>query len=139
MSWAVGYDVNWDRDVGYGVPSVCDHPDCDEKIDRGLSYVCGDQPYGGSNGCGLYFCSKHLETIWDDEGDEIVEVDGEPLNQVCASCAERHRSGQSIQPFRPKPDTTEWINHKLTDPSWGPWRAANPCEVNDMRKVLAAR
>ena len=27
MSWAVGYDENWKRDVGYGVPSYCDHPD----------------------------------------------------------------------------------------------------------------
>src|SRR5690606_23075125 len=53
MGWAVGYDSNWNRDIGYGVPTTCDHPGCNEKIDRGLSYVCGDEPYGGEHGCGL--------------------------------------------------------------------------------------
>ena len=28
MSWAVGYDSKWQRDIGYGVPSICDHPKC---------------------------------------------------------------------------------------------------------------
>jgi hypothetical protein len=27
------------------------------------------------------------------------------------------------EPFEPKPDTPEWINHKLTDESWAKWRA----------------
>lgn len=40
MSWAVGYDTNWHRDIGYGVPAECDHPECTERIDRGLGYVC---------------------------------------------------------------------------------------------------
>jgi hypothetical protein len=55
MSWALGFDGNWNRDIGYGVPSYCDHPKCSAKIDRGLAYVCcGQEPYGG-DGCGLYF------------------------------------------------------------------------------------
>jgi hypothetical protein len=55
MGWSIGYDSKWQRDIGYGVPGVCDDPACAEKIDRGLSYVCGGEPYGGDEGCGLYF------------------------------------------------------------------------------------
>lgn len=55
MGWSIGFDSNWGQDIGYGVPSTCDHPDCDAEINRGLSYVCGGEPYGGDEGCGLYF------------------------------------------------------------------------------------
>lgn len=99
MGWSVGYDDNWDRDIGYGVPSVCDHPECSEKIDRGLSYVCGGEPKGGERGCGLYFCSKHRS--WRD---------------LCSRCE------SFLEPFSPKPDTQEWIEHKATDASWAEWR-----------------
>jgi hypothetical protein len=46
MSWAIGYDGRWKRDIGYGVPAYCDHPGCNEEIDRGLAHVCGGEPYG---------------------------------------------------------------------------------------------
>ena len=26
MSWAVGWDSNWYRDIGYGVPATCEEP-----------------------------------------------------------------------------------------------------------------
>ena len=36
----MGYGVGWDslrsRDIGYGVPSVCEHPGCTKIIDRGM-------------------------------------------------------------------------------------------------------
>jgi hypothetical protein len=44
MGWSIGYDENWKRDIGYGVPAVCDHPKCNKIINRGLSYVCGGEP-----------------------------------------------------------------------------------------------
>src|SRR5262245_54256410 len=114
MSWAVGYDSNWKRDVGYGVPAICDQPGCDEPINRGLSFVCcGDEPYGGENGCGLYFCEHH------DTGD--------------GQC-ERCRDGKA--PFEPKPDTREWIEWKLTDESWAPWRIENREAVRAMEAVI---
>lgn len=99
MGWAIGYDSMWQRDIGYGVPATCDHPDCDEVIDRGLAYVCGGQPYGGSDGCGLYFCGRHLVT-----------------GVLCERCY------RDESPFMPKPDRPEWIAHKATDPSWAEWR-----------------
>jgi hypothetical protein len=105
MGWAVGYDDNWKRDIGYGVPSICDHPDCKNEIHRGLSYVCGGEPYGGEEGCGLYFCSNHLSYC-------------KGFVQLCERCA------ANAEPFDPKPDTPEWSNHKATDPSWAGWREA---------------
>jgi len=107
MGWAVGYDTRWQRDIGYGVPALCDHPGCGKEIDRGLSYVCGGEPYGGDRGCGLYFCSAHLRRH-------------ETLPQLCGRCSPRLR-----KPFTPTPDCQEWIKHKLTDPSWAKWREEN--------------
>lgn len=104
MGWSVGYDENWRRDIGYGVPSFCDHPDCSKKIDRGLSYVCGNGPKGGEHGCGLYFCAEHHYS---------------GRHNLCQRC----RDG--LEPFEPKPDLPEWTHHKMTDPSWEEWRKLN--------------
>jgi hypothetical protein len=113
MSWAIGYDDNWKRDIGYGVPAICDHPGCGKKINRGLSYVCcNEEPYGG-DGCGLYFCGDHLT------------FDG------CSRCENKQ------EPFKPTPDVAEWINWKLTDESWQQWRNENPAEVMQMRESLS--
>ncbi|HKO88764.1 MAG TPA: hypothetical protein VJU83_09650 [Burkholderiales bacterium] len=111
MGWAIGYDGNWERDIGYGVPAVCDHPECNERIDRGLGCVCANsEPYGGENGCGLYFCSKHRVYLEDNECCKH-------LDQGCV----------------PKPDLPEWIDWKLTDESWQEWRDKNPDEVKRMQ------
>lgn len=115
MGWSIGYDTNWKRDIGYGVPAVCDHPGCDEPIDRGLGYVCGGEPYGGDDGCGLYFCGKH----------------GGGMR--CIRCA-----GANVEPFDAKPDVAEWIAHKLMDKSWAKWRAENPGEVKTLKAALAS-
>lgn len=116
MSWSIGYDPNWDRDIGYGVPCQCDHPGCDAQIHRGLAYVCGGEPYGGDEGCGLYFCAKHLQF-----GTETKE------RQCCERCA------ADAEPFDPKPDVREWIEWKLSDDSWARWRSENPKEVERLR------
>lgn len=109
MSWAVGWDEHWQRDIGYGVPAICDHPGCGVSINRGLSYVCGAKPYGGEDGCGLFFCYTHLTGA-----------------QFCARCS----SGG--EPFEPTPEVPEWIHHKLTDPSWAKWRQSVSTEVEVM-------
>lgn len=101
MSWAVGYDENWNRDIGYGVPAICDSPNCTTAINRGLAYACGSEPYGGEKGCGLFFCDFHMSGY---------------SPQLCTRCR-NHKT-----PYNAKPDTPEWINHKMTDPSWETWR-----------------
>jgi hypothetical protein len=105
MSWSIGYDENWKRDIGYGVPSICDHPGCTEEINRGLGYVCGEEPYGGEKGCGLFFCERHR-------------------GYRC-----KHKN------LTPTPDTSEWIAWKLTHESWQRWRDENPNEVALLRAV----
>lgn len=115
MGWSIGYDHNWNRDIGYGVPAYCDHPSCNKEIDRGLAYVCGSEPYGGEHGCGLYFCDKH-RTYYNAK-----------RSNVCSRCGHHH------EPFDPKPDHPTWIHHKLTDDSWARWRAENPGEASRLR------
>lgn len=123
MGWSIGYDSNWNRDSGYAVPCTCDHPDCNKQIDRGLAYVCGGEPWGGDQGCGLFFCGSHL----------LFKLGGKHKPQRCEKCLNNRK------PFKPKPDTKEWVKHKLKDSSWQQWREENPAEVTQMKAVLAKR
>lgn len=123
MGWQVGYDSRWQRDIGYGVPAICDRPVCGTVINRGLGYVCGGDPYGGEKGCGLFFCDDHLTGSRKDE-DRWV--------RVCGRC------DKSRQPYDPTPDTAEWLNWKLTDGSWQQWRDDNPEAVERAQRQLAA-
>jgi hypothetical protein len=115
MGWSIGYDEKWKRDVGYGVPAYCDQPGCMEKIDRGLAYVCGGEPYGGEQGCGLYFCEWHL----------VYSLSHDAY--LCRRCA----AGK--EPFAPAPDHPDWIHHKATDPSWQQWRDENPEAIEALK------
>jgi hypothetical protein len=117
MSWSVGLDSHWQRDIGYGVPATCDHPGCKAAIDRGLAYVCGGKPYGGEHGCGLFFCGAHL----------FLDRD------FCACVCDRCLDGR--EPFEPTPDVAEWIHHKLTDESWQQWREDNPGIVAQLQAI----
>ena len=46
---------------------------------------------------------------------------------------ERCESGR--EPFEPTPDTLEWVQWKLTDPSWQRWRDENPEEVKKLESI----
>lgn len=52
------------REAGYGVDAECDAPGCSTQINRGMGYLCGEDPDGrrpdNSPGCGKYFCDPHL-------------------------------------------------------------------------------
>lgn len=137
MSWSIGYDSKWKRDIGYGVPAFCDHPGCGALIDRGLAHVCAqEQPYGGENGCGLYFCANHL-------GFHLFEKDDEKSGFMCERCNEFHTRIEkkrnkdfSFEPFAPTPERPEWIKHKLKDRSWKKWREENPEDVKELQRKL---
>ena len=116
MGWSIGFDPKWNRDIGYGVPAVCDHPGCDNRIDRGLSYVCGGDVYGGEHGCGLFFCGEHLFFG--------------PENWACERCL------NDGDPFEAKPDSLEWVAWKLSDESWEQWRSENPDGVAKLNEFL---
>lgn len=120
MGWSYGYDTNWHRDIGYGVPATCDQPGCMEEINRGLAYVCGGEPYGGEDGCGLHFCDSHLRYVI-----------GEDKPQRCERCTE------DKEPYEPTPDVAEWLEWKLTHGSWAIWRDENPDAVKAIAERLA--
>jgi hypothetical protein len=118
MGWSIGEHDG--RDIGYGVPAICDHPKCDKRIHRGLAYVCCNQQvwgepyrYGDAAGCGRFFCDDHVD-----------------YRHRCSRC------NHSRDPWPPKPDVREWLQHKLTDESWGRWRKANPDEVARLKDLL---
>lgn len=106
MSYEVGYDTALKRDIGYGVPSECEHPDCTKSINRGMSYLCAE--------CHLYFCWEHLLCF----------------SELCQRCTDGKES------YNPKPDTAEWIRHKLTHPSWEEWRKENEEVVRTLKLQL---
>lgn len=60
MGWSGPMPNAEGRMVGYAVEATCDIDGCDEKIDRGLAYVCGGMHDGDEHGCGDYFCAEHL-------------------------------------------------------------------------------
>lgn len=77
MGWGYcGKNSLTGEEMGYSVEGICHHPDCDEKINHGLAYVCGAM-HEDENTCQHYFCTKHL--TWG-------EVNGE-LVQMCEKCA----------------------------------------------------
>ena len=114
MGWSIGYDDNWERDIGYGVPAYCDHDGCGKEIDRGLSYVCcSSEPYGGEHGCGRYYCEGHQSKTWD-ETEEFQTCD--------------HEAGFKSQ------EHPDWIAWKLKDKSWQKWRDENPEAVSVLER-----
>lgn len=113
----MGYGVYFrkGRWAGYGVPAICDQPDCGAEIDRGLAYICGDGPDDDA-ACGLFFCADHLY---------LGGQDDEP--QMCQRCCDGEERS-----FDPTPDTPEWVAHMLHDESWEQWRRDNPEQVSAM-------
>lgn len=66
---------------GYAVPDICRHSGCQERINRGMAYLC--------YGCAKYFCEKHLTGSYDKDDDPIefdcyAGVD----SQCCFRCAQ---------------------------------------------------
>ena len=119
---------------GYGVPAICEHPDCKEKIDRGVSYACGGEPFS-ERGCDRYFCGKHLYYVsFNDDGEAckhtLIDCDCDDTVQLCDRC----KKGES--PFDYKPEVKKWVKHLLTDESWAEWRKENPEEVTKLKQQL---
>ena len=117
----MGYEIYkvGNRWGGYGVPAYCEHPKCNEEIDRGFPYACGGEPFS-ENGCDRYFCGKHREYHCFNAGG------GRECVEVCERCDKRKSS------FPYKPEHPDWVKHLLTDESWAEWRKNNPEEVKEL-------
>lgn len=121
------YRIGNGRWGGYGVPAYCEHPDCNEEIDRGMAFACGEEPFMTELGCDRYFCSKHrLAKGWDAEKEEWC-LHTEDCNceykEICERCANVEA------PFPYKEEHPDWTKHILTHESWEEWRKENPEEV----------
>ena len=137
----MGYQVYrvGERWGGYGVPAVCDHPDCNEEIDRGMSHACGSEPFS-EYGCDRYFCEKHIDAYYVDHSGEITEeceeytrkCDDNDDDCVCGMVQLCVKCGDSLPPFPYKPEHPDWIKHLLTDESWEEWRKENPDKVKKL-------
>jgi len=84
MGWSLCGTNRHGQETGYGVRATCDEPGCDEQIDRGLGYLCGDNYEIGDlhdhdNTCAKYYCGKHLIYVKVPGADRYV--------QVCSRCA----------------------------------------------------
>ena len=77
MGWANCGEDSKGRSIGYAHVATCDAPGCDAKIDRGLSYACGDMHGDGVGYCEGYFCYEHLV---------LAHIDGRAVF-VCDACA----------------------------------------------------
>lgn len=77
-----GYYVIGGKERGYNVPDVCNHEGCEEKIDRGLGYLC--------HCCEGYFCGNHLTAAIckHDEPVEFESFTSYKSSQCCVKCAE---------------------------------------------------
>ena len=85
MGWGNCGTDSQGRPIGYVFEATCDHPGCDAKIDRGLSYACGDMHGETEVSCEKYFCDKHRRNFirvsgFRHESDTRDE-------QVCDACA----------------------------------------------------
>lgn len=80
MGWAFCGTDSEGREIGYGVEATCDHPECSEKIDRGLGYACGGMHLEGEYSCEKYFCGDHLNVVVTTEGQVI---------SICDECYSR--------------------------------------------------
>lgn len=73
-------------EAGYDVPTVCEQDGCQEQIDRGLAYLCGQAPGGDEHGCGGYYCGQHL----------YMTLDGD-VGDLCGECIATHRRQRAEQ------------------------------------------
>lgn len=85
MGWSdCGVNPDTGDKMGYAHSGVCAQEGCDEKIDHGLAYVCGDMHEGGEHGCGRYFCYSHL-----------FFASRSPREQLCEACVEALKATDS--------------------------------------------
>lgn len=96
MGWAnCGIDSKG-RHIGYAFPTICDHPGCNERIDRGLVYACGGMHGEVEHGCEGYFCETHRAALVSD-GRRRVLVCGACHGELLASGDWEDRDGVLVR------------------------------------------
>lgn len=109
MGWGDCGDDSQGRPIGYNFSAVCDHPECDEKIDRGLAYVCGDMHGEDCYSCEKYYCYAHRN---------VTVLVGDDVYAVCGECEEG---------FKDKDSGVKWDEF---EGAWHP-EEQKPCGCRD--------
>lgn len=141
MGYSVYFSAKNNRWQGYGVPAYCDHPNCQNVIDRGVGYICCDNPNHTAS-CGGFFCELHrYQLVYEDQLHEMSE---EEINRLgIDSREEQATEGDGIICCTHAPIETkehhEWLNHVLTDESWAEWRKEEPEVVREYKEMLDAQ
>lgn len=85
MGWGHCGTDSKGREIGYCIDATCDHPGCDEKINRGLAYACGGMHGNDEHSCERYFCHKHRNNYTDCE------------SPVCPDCYKIYRDNWVLE------------------------------------------
>ena len=135
MSWVVGFNQEQGRHIGYGVLAICDHPDCTVEIDRGLVYMCCENPHP-SPSCGGFYCAEHRDNyIYGDEIDDMDDAELEALGIDVESQAvfDAVENADIVRcrhsPIQPNKESASWLQHVIEDDTWSKWREENPEKV----------
>ncbi|UJE34810.1 hypothetical protein vBAbaPP1_21 [Acinetobacter phage vB_AbaM_P1] len=105
------------RFIGYSVEAYCDQEGCNNVINRGMDYQCGD--------CQGYFCYDCLST----HGKVEIELDEEWKHEFGEASSGCTHNGVW------KDHHPDFLRHLLTDESWASWRVEHQYdELKDMRK-----
>ncbi|WNN95030.1 hypothetical protein SEA_MAGRITTE_53 [Microbacterium phage Magritte] len=127
MGYGVGFrEGRW---IGYMVPAECDMPDCHEKIDHGMAYLC----------------EEHVEWLYKRDGEYVESTEDwdeeiEDENEGCGLyfCSEhRYKTAEHEKPeVQAKPDAPEWLWWILNEDSWEKYREENPEEIARYREQI---
>lgn len=119
MGYSIGqskFEGNY-RFIGYSVEAYCDQDGCNNVINRGMDYQCGD--------CQGYFCYDCLST----HGKVEIELDEEWKHEFGEASSGCTHNGVW------KDHHPDFLRHLLTDESWANWRIRNQhSELKDMLK-----
>lgn len=105
------------RFIGYSVEAYCDQEGCNNEINRGMDYQCGD--------CQGYFCYDCLS----EHGKVDLDLDDDWKSEFGDASSGCSHTGVW------KDHHPDFIRHLLTDESWASWRLENQYgELKDMVK-----
>lgn len=127
------------RYIGYGVTSICDHPECNTVIDRGMGYACCDG-LAHNGKCEGYFCLAHLENyLYFDELGDLNENELDALGLDVDDLPEEEDSPiyKCNHGIHEGKESVEWLSFILNDDSWAKWREINPLYVTHYEDLIA--
>jgi len=135
MGWAYCGTDYYGREIGYGIDATCDKRRCEEEIDRGLGYICGQMhhgPFDMEPGCGRYYCGKHLSGVgsrggcdhrgrkaWGRTKCQLLRKDGKwPGDDDVYYCACHEWAVAAVPEWDPRKGDDPWLDNPRLVPGF---------------------